>query len=89
MASFSRTDVQVYERFRAWVNKQPPEEQQGEPLDAYRRVLAAEGLSASETERQIRRIIEQGQELEIDRWNRILTAPQPPSTPSQTGFSSR
>jgi hypothetical protein len=86
MTSFSRTDVQVYERFREWVNKRPPEAQQGEPLDAYRRVLAAEGVSASDIERQIRLITEQGQELEIDRWNRILTAPTATFNTKPNGF---
>ena len=70
-------DVQVYEKFRSWVTMQPVEVQQGEPLDRYRTVLAAEGLNASEIARQIGIINEQGERLEIERWNRILTAPTP------------
>ena len=75
-------DVQVYEKFRAWVTMQPVEVQQGEPLDRYRTVLAAQGLNASEIARQIGIINEQGERLEIERWNRILTAPTP-------GFNTR
>jgi SAM-dependent methyltransferase len=67
--------VEVYEKFRAWLTMQPPDVQQGEPLDAYRKVLAAEGLNASDVEGRIRLITQQGEQLEIERWNRILTAP--------------
>ena len=70
-------DVQVYEKFRAWVTMQPVDVQQGEPLDRYRTVLTAEGLNAPEIARQIGIISEQGERLEIERWNRILTAPTP------------
>lgn len=71
------TEVQIYDKFRAWVTKQPPQGQQAGLLDQYRGILAAEGLNASEIERQIRIITEQGQRLETERWNRILTAPAP------------
>jgi SAM-dependent methyltransferase len=40
-------------------------------------VLPAEGLSAAENERHPRVITERGQQLEIERWNRILTSPTP------------
>jgi SAM-dependent methyltransferase len=76
-AGATSADVQVYEKFRAWVTMQPVDVQQGEPLDRYRTVLAAEGLNGSEVERQISIINEQGERLEIERWNRILTAPAP------------
>jgi SAM-dependent methyltransferase len=69
-------EVQIYEKFRAWTTKQP--QAQGiDFLDQYRKVLAGEGLSAAEIERQLRIIAEQGQRLEVERWNRILTAPKP------------
>src|SRR5262249_28874365 len=43
----------------------------------YRKVLVGQGLTASEVERHIRVINERGQKLEIERWNRILTAEKP------------
>ena len=69
-------EVQIYEKFRAWATKQPPA-QGVNVLDQYQKVLAGEGLSAAEIERQTRIIAEQGQRLEVERWNRILTAPKP------------
>jgi SAM-dependent methyltransferase len=74
-AASAPTNVQIYEKFRAWFNMLPPQGQPENPLDQYRKVLAADGISAAEIERHIRIINEQGQRLEIDRWNRILTTP--------------
>ena len=70
------TEQQIYEKFRAWRTKQPSAPQT-EILEKYRALLAGEGLAAVEVDRQLRVITEQGQFLEIDRWNRILTAPAP------------
>lgn len=70
-------EVQIYEKFRTWTTQQPSGGRDPDLLDRYRAVLAAEGLSAAEIERHIRVITEQGPQLEIDRWNRILTAPTP------------
>jgi SAM-dependent methyltransferase len=78
-SSGQATEAQIYEKFRAWVTKLPPEARQSpDPLDdQYRKLLVGEGLSPSEIDRHIRVINEQGQKLEIERWNRILTAPNP------------
>jgi len=70
------TEQQIYEKFRAWRTRQPPAPQT-EILEKYRALLAAEGLAAVEIDRQVRIVTEQGQRLEIERWNRILTAPAP------------
>ena len=70
-------EAQIYEKFRAWITAQPAAAKQADPLDAYRKTLAAEGLTPSEIERQIRVITEQAGRLETERWNRILTAPAP------------
>jgi len=70
-------EAQIYEKFRAWLTAQPAAAQRADPLDAYRKTLAAEGLTPSEIERQIRVITEQAGRLETERWNRILTAPAP------------
>lgn len=80
------SDVQIYEKFRAWVTKLSPGEQQKDPFDQYRKILAAEGLSTAEIDRQIRVIDEQGQRLEIDRWNRILTSPKAPFNTNPNAF---
>ena len=76
-AAAQTADTDVYEKFRAWIGSQPREAQQGDPLNAYRKVLTAAGVPAAEVERQLRVIEQQGQRLEIDRWNRILTSPNP------------
>ena len=70
-------DFDVYTKFRAWVTKQPPGASDADIESRYRGVLAAEGLSPAEVDRQIRIINEQGQRLEIELWNRILTSPKP------------
>jgi SAM-dependent methyltransferase len=70
------TEQQIYEKFRAWRTKQPPAPQP-EILESYRALLAGEGVAAVDIDRQLRVITEEGQRLEIDRWNRILTAPAP------------
>lgn len=69
-------EVQIYEKFRAWVTKQPPEARL-DVFERYRAALAAEGLGPADIDRHIRVIKAQGQQLEIERWNRILTAPNP------------
>jgi SAM-dependent methyltransferase len=76
-AGAQTADADVYEKFRAWIGSQSREAQQGDPLEAYRKVLTAAGVPAAEVERQLRVIDQQGQRLEIDRWNRILTSPNP------------
>ena len=76
-AAAQTADADVYEKFRAWIGSQPREAQQADPLEAYRKVLTAAGVPAAEVERQLRVIDQQGQRLEIDRWNRILTSPNP------------
>ena len=70
-------EVQIYEKFRTWTTQQPSGGRDPGLLDRYRAVLAAEGLSATEIEHHLRVITEQGQRLEIERWNRTLTAPTP------------
>lgn len=71
------TDKLIYQKFWEWVRRQPTDAQQGDPFDAYRAILAVGGLGAPEIERQINLITEQGQRLEIERWNDIFTAPTP------------
>jgi len=69
-------DVQIYERFRYWAGFQPPEVQK-EALRHYDAYLSALGTSADERTRRLRTIEAEGRRLEVDRWNRILTAEKP------------
>src|SRR6188474_3660314 len=73
------TDTQVYERYRAWVSGPATAgmRTEAEVLSAYRKVLADEGLPGAEIDRRLRVISENGRRLEVERWNRILTAPTP------------
>jgi SAM-dependent methyltransferase len=77
LAAGQGPEMQIYEKFRAWTTQQPSSGRDPSLLERYRSVLAAEGLSTAEVERHLRVITEQGQQLEIERWNRILTAPTP------------
>jgi SAM-dependent methyltransferase len=71
-----RTDAQVYDAFDAWMKQQ--QQSGADPdLDVYRRVLAAQGTSASEIDRQIAVIEDRLQQAENARWNRVLTAAVP------------
>jgi SAM-dependent methyltransferase len=68
----------AYEKFRAWIGRQPREVQQApDLLDRYRAKLIADGESPAAAEDQLRVIQEQGRRLEVERWNRILTAENP------------
>ena len=69
-------DVQVYERFRYWAGFQPAEVQQ-QALRHYDAYLTALGVPAGERARQLETIEVEGRRLEVDRWNRILTAEKP------------
>lgn len=70
-------EAQIYERYRAWVTRQPPDGSPKELLDRYRQVLAGEGMAPADVDRHLRVIAEQGRDLEIERWNRILTSEKP------------
>jgi SAM-dependent methyltransferase len=69
-------DEQTYERFRYWAGVQPPEVQK-DALRHYDAYLAALGVAAAERERRLGTIAAKGRRLEVERWNRILTADTP------------
>jgi len=69
-------DVQVYERFRYWAGFQPAEVQQ-QALRHYDAYLTTLGVPPDERARQLKTIDVAGRRLEVDRWNRILTAEKP------------
>jgi SAM-dependent methyltransferase len=71
-------EQRTYERFRYWVNTLSPEEQRDPQLDArYREYLKGRGFSEADADAQLKLIDAQSQKLEVERWNRILTAEKP------------
>jgi 2-polyprenyl-3-methyl-5-hydroxy-6-metoxy-1,4-benzoquinol methylase len=69
---------QAYERFRFWITMLPPEQHRPEEVPTrYRQYLKSRGFSEADVDAQLKMVEEQGNRAEIDRWNRILTAPKP------------
>ena len=71
-------DQQVYETFRRWwtQNKSTVSDVQ-DAMSRYRNVLVESGSNRAEADRQVELIRTRGQQLEIERWNRALTALEP------------
>jgi SAM-dependent methyltransferase len=69
-------EVRVYEEFRYWAGFQPAAVQKN-LLKHYDDYLAKQGMTPSDREQRLRTVQEQGRKLEVDRWNRILTADKP------------
>ena len=73
-------EVAIYEAFRAWITKQPVAVQNADD-DAVYRAYTAELRAQKKSEADITATIASlrsiGDRAEIERWNRILTAPQP------------
>ena len=68
----------VYERFRAWINSLPPDQQRGPDVaERYRSYLKGRGFSDGDAADQLTVVEEQGARSEIERWNRILTSKEP------------
>jgi SAM-dependent methyltransferase len=71
-------DQRAYERFRFWITKQPAEVQRsGDVLPRYREYLKSAGFDAADIDAQIRTVEQRGRQLEVERWNQILTSPAP------------
>jgi 2-polyprenyl-3-methyl-5-hydroxy-6-metoxy-1,4-benzoquinol methylase len=73
-------EVKTYEAFRAWLGQQPADVQQGDDDVVYKRYseeLQRRGTSAKESAATIESLRAIGDRAEIERWNRILTAPTP------------
>ena len=80
---------EVYERYRAWYSQQPVEVQRGSDGEVearYRAHLKQQGLAPAAVDAEIRIVDEQGKRLEVERWNRILTAEQPRFNTNPNGF---
>lgn len=74
-SSQTTTDADIYETFRSWITSKPPVTDYDAALERYKQVLVSQGLSGAEADRRIKIIVNEGQRLEVDRWNRILTSP--------------
>ena len=73
-------EIQTYEAFRAWLGQQPADVQQGDDTVVYKRYseeLQRQGKTAQESAATIQSLRSIGDRAEIERWNRILTAPKP------------
>src|SRR5215510_4312811 len=71
-------DERAYERFRYWMTTLTPSEQQSSNVDVrYREYLMKRGFSEAEANEQIKIVQAQSRRLEVERWNRILTAEKP------------
>ena len=69
-------EIQIYERYRYWAGFQPADVR-GDSLRHYEAWLASQGVAPEERKRRIDTIQREGRRLEIERWNRVLTADKP------------
>jgi len=82
-------EVEIYEAFRSWVTQQPPAVQQASDavvFQRYAKELRRQGKSASEAAAIIASVQSIGDRAEIERWNRILTAPNPAFNTAPNAF---
>jgi SAM-dependent methyltransferase len=70
-------EVATYEAFRAWITKQPPGSLADDAAvyERYSAELKAQGKTDREIAATIASLTSIGDRAEIERWNRILTAP--------------
>ena len=81
--------MRTYEAFRAWINSQPAEVQRADDdvvFQRYAAVLQAEGKSQKEAASTIDVLRKIGDRAEVERWNRILTAPKPAFSMAPNAF---
>jgi SAM-dependent methyltransferase len=71
--------LQIYETFRAWVTRQPPEQTVSDDIvfQRYAEELRRQGRTDQEAAATIETLKKLGDRAEVERWNRILTAPKP------------
>jgi SAM-dependent methyltransferase len=82
-------EVKAYETFRAWFASQPPEFQKGDDAVVFRRysdLLQSQGQSAQQAASTIDLLRRLGDRAEVERWNRILTAPTPAFNTAPNAF---
>jgi SAM-dependent methyltransferase len=82
-------EMTAYEAFRAWISSQPTEVQRADDAVVFRRyaeLLQSQGQSAQQAGATIDLLRRLGDRAEIERWNRILTAPKPAFNTSPNAF---
>ncbi len=80
-------EQRAYERFRYWFTMQPVEVQRSaDHMQKYRAYLKAQGFADSDIEAQIAVVTKQGADLEVQRWNQILTATKSVFNTNPNGF---
>ena len=81
-------ELQMYEAFRAWITMQPDLQKADEEVvfARYAAVLQGQGKSESEAAAIAASIKTIGDRAEIERWNRILTAPKPSFNTAPNAF---
>jgi 2-polyprenyl-3-methyl-5-hydroxy-6-metoxy-1,4-benzoquinol methylase len=73
-------ESKTYEAFRAWITSQPPAVQDADDEVVYRSYaehLRKQGKSDADVSTTIASLKSIGDRAEIERWNKILTAPKP------------
>ena len=81
--------VRAYEAFRAWITGQPADVQRAADdlvFQRYAAELRQQGQSDADIAVTIATLKAVGDRAEIDRWNRILTAPKPAFNTSPNAF---
>jgi SAM-dependent methyltransferase len=87
--SATAEEVRTYEAFRAWINQQPVEVQQADDAVVFQRYTAElrkQGQSEKDAASTIALLQAIGDRAEIERWNRILTAPKPAFNTAPNAF---
>jgi 2-polyprenyl-3-methyl-5-hydroxy-6-metoxy-1,4-benzoquinol methylase len=82
-------DLRAYEAFRGWITQQPKDVQDADDTVVFQRYTAElqrQGQSASDAAATIARLRAIGDHAEIERWNRILTAPKPTFNTAPNAF---
>lgn len=82
-------EVRTYEAFRAWITQQPAEVQQASDEVVYQRYgaeLRRQGKSDQDVTATIASLQTIGDRAEVERWNRILTAPKPAFNTAPNAF---
>src|SRR5262245_16910476 len=85
----SPEEIRIYEAWRSWITQQPAEVHRSEDDVVYRlysEELRRQGKSAQEASDTIAKLRTIGDRAEIERWNRILTAPNPMFNTAPNGF---
>jgi len=70
-------ETQIYNEYIQWLASLPPDARGPDTASTYRQVLALKGMTAAEIERRLRVVDQEGQRMEVARWNAFFTADKP------------